>query len=229
MATTTFRDPGPDTDTREVADVISSVKNLMNKFPKLGSVKTMANKHRMDGPQDPENRRNRGPAHKLEKLRDVTDEDVVLIMCHCAPCSLYPSCHPPLAEQQTGMPDRNSYCRDRMPKAGYRVRTSSTLTRCTTHPAPTQVIPLVLPLSAAIPGALSGRQNVDAVRGPREKKQRNSSNVLSPRRTGHRGFTVHGHHSVSQRRHDVLHATRCILDKNGGRLSSMSGTSRCSP
>ena len=37
-----------------------------------------------------ENRRKQmDPAHKLEKLRDVTDKDVVLVMGHRAPGSAY--------------------------------------------------------------------------------------------------------------------------------------------
>ncbi|WP_461752455.1 coenzyme-B sulfoethylthiotransferase subunit gamma, partial [Methanocorpusculum sp.] len=49
-------------------------------------------------------RRNQmNPNVKLEKIRSVTDEDIVLIMGHRAPGQAYPSAHPPLAEQ--GEPD----------------------------------------------------------------------------------------------------------------------------
>ena len=48
-----------------------------------------------------ENRRKQmNPNYKLEKVRDVTDEDIVLILGHRAPGSAYPTAHPPLAEQQ---------------------------------------------------------------------------------------------------------------------------------
>ncbi len=49
-----------------------------------------------------ENRRKQmnPPNQKLEKVRSVTDEDIVLILGHRAPGSAYPTAHPPLAEQQ---------------------------------------------------------------------------------------------------------------------------------
>jgi methyl-coenzyme M reductase, gamma subunit (EC 2.8.4.1) len=44
-----------------------------------------------------ENRRKQmNPGYKLQKIRDVTDEDVVLLMGHRAPGSAYPTAHPPL-------------------------------------------------------------------------------------------------------------------------------------
>ena len=45
-------------------------------------------------------RKQMDPNHKLAKLRDVTDKDIVLIMGHRAPGSAYKSAHPPLSEQQ---------------------------------------------------------------------------------------------------------------------------------
>jgi methyl-coenzyme M reductase gamma subunit len=44
-------------------------------------------------------RKQMNPEHKLEKIRDVTDKDLVLIMGHRAPGSAYKSVHPPLSEQ----------------------------------------------------------------------------------------------------------------------------------
>ncbi len=71
-----------------------------------------------------ENRRKQmDPAHKLEKLRDVSDKDVVLVMGHRAPGSAYPSAHPPLAEQQEpACPIRKLVTPTDGAKAGDRVR-----------------------------------------------------------------------------------------------------------
>ena len=41
------------------------------------------------------------PGYKLEKVRDITDEDIVMIIRTSGPpSSAYPTAHPPLAEQQ---------------------------------------------------------------------------------------------------------------------------------
>ena len=71
-----------------------------------------------------ENRRKQmDPTHKLEKLRDVSDKDVVLVMGHRAPGSAYPSAHPPLAEQQEpACPIRKLVTPTDGAKAGDRVR-----------------------------------------------------------------------------------------------------------
>jgi methyl-coenzyme M reductase gamma subunit len=43
-------------------------------------------------------RKQMNPTQKLEKMRDVTDEDIVLLLGHRAPGAAYPTAHPPLAE-----------------------------------------------------------------------------------------------------------------------------------
>ena len=46
-----------------------------------------------------QNRRNfTNPEHELEKLREISDEDVVKILGHKAPGEEYKSVHPPLDE-----------------------------------------------------------------------------------------------------------------------------------
>ncbi len=68
-------------------------------------------------------RKQMNPDHKLEKLRDVTDKDIVLIMGHRAPGSAYKSAHPPLAEQQEpACPIRKMVTPTDGAKAGDRVR-----------------------------------------------------------------------------------------------------------
>jgi hypothetical protein len=68
-------------------------------------------------------RKQMDPAHKLEKLRDVSDKDIVLIMGHRAPGSAYKSAHPPLAEQQEpACPVRKLVTATDGAKAGDRIR-----------------------------------------------------------------------------------------------------------
>ena len=71
-----------------------------------------------------ENRRKQmDPAHKLEKLRDISDKDITLLMGHKAPGAAYPTCHPPLAEQQEpACPIRKLVTPTDGAKAGDRVR-----------------------------------------------------------------------------------------------------------
>ncbi len=71
-----------------------------------------------------ENRRKQmDPNHKLEKLRDISDKDIVLVMGHSAPGSAYQSAHPPLAEQQEpACPIRKLVTPTDGAKAGDRVR-----------------------------------------------------------------------------------------------------------
>ena len=68
-------------------------------------------------------RKQMDPDHKLTKLRDVSDKDLVLIMGHRAPGSAYKSAHPPLAEQQEpACPIRKLVTPTDGAKAGDRVR-----------------------------------------------------------------------------------------------------------
>ena len=71
-----------------------------------------------------ENRRKQmDPAQKLEKMRDISDEDIVLLMGHRAPGAAYPNAHPPLAEQQEpACPIRKIVTPTDGAKAGDRVR-----------------------------------------------------------------------------------------------------------
>ena len=71
-----------------------------------------------------ENRRKQmNPNVKLEKIRNVTDEDIVLILGHRAPGQAYPTAHPPLAEQgEPDCPIRKIVTPTDGAKAGDRVR-----------------------------------------------------------------------------------------------------------
>jgi len=68
-------------------------------------------------------RKQMDPSHKLEKLRDVSDKDLVLMMGHRAPGSAYKTAHPPLAEQQEpNCPIRKLVTPTDGTKAGDRIR-----------------------------------------------------------------------------------------------------------
>ncbi|HPZ32092.1 MAG TPA: coenzyme-B sulfoethylthiotransferase subunit gamma, partial [Methanoculleus sp.] len=68
-------------------------------------------------------RKQMNPTQKLEKMRDVTDEDIVLLLGHRAPGAAYPTAHPPLAEQQEpDCPVRKIVTPTDGAKAGDRVR-----------------------------------------------------------------------------------------------------------
>jgi methyl-coenzyme M reductase gamma subunit len=146
-----------------------------------------------------ENRRKQmNPDYKLERVRSVTDEDVVLILGHRAPGSAYPSAHPPLAEQQEpDCPMRRLVKPTEGAKAGDRVRyiqfTDSMFN------APSQPYQRTYTecyrFRGIDPGTLSGRQIVECRERDLEKyaKELVETELLDPARTGIRGATVHGH------------------------------------
>ncbi len=170
-----------------------------------------------------ENRRKQmDPAHKLEKLRDVTDEDVVLIMGHRAPGARYPSCHPPLAEQQEpACPIRKLVAATEGAKAGDRVRYiqfADSMYNAPCHPYLRSYLESYR-FRGIDPGTLSGRQIVECRERDLEKyaKELVNTELFDPARTGIRGCTVHGHSlrlAEDGMMFDMLQ--RCILDKKGG-------------
>ncbi|AEH60718.1 methyl-coenzyme M reductase, gamma subunit [Methanosalsum zhilinae DSM 4017] len=144
-----------------------------------------------------ENRR-KHMSGKLEKLREISDEDLTLILGHRAPGSDYPSTHPPLAEM--GEPEcsiRELVEPTEGAKAGDRVRYVQFVDSMYNAPA----TPYFRSYFAAInfrgvdPGTLSGRQVVEA----RERDMENvakvslETEISCPALSGLRGATVHGH------------------------------------
>jgi methyl-coenzyme M reductase gamma subunit len=146
-----------------------------------------------------ENRRNvMNPAYKLQKIRDVTDEDVVILMGHRAPGAAYPTTHPPLAEAgEPKCPVRKLVTPLDGAKAGDRVRYIQFTDSMQFAPCH----PYLRSYMAAIryrgidPGTLSGRQIVECRERDLEKvaKELVATEVFDPARSGIRGCTVHGH------------------------------------
>lgn len=135
---------------------------------------------------------------KLEKLREISDEDLTAVLGHRAPGSDYPSTHPPLAEM--GEPaDSIRETVEATPgaKAGDRVRYVQFADSMYNAPA----TPYFRSYFAAInfrgvdPGTLSGRQIVEARERDMEQcaKVQMETEITDHALAGVRGATVHGH------------------------------------
>lgn len=146
-----------------------------------------------------ENRRKQmNPNVELEKVREVTDEDVVLILGHRAPGSAYPSAHPPLAE--AGEPDcpiRKIVTPTEGAKAGDRVRYIQFADSMFNAPSqPYQrTYTECYRFRGIDPGTLSGRQIVECRERDLEQysKWLIETEMFDPALVGIRGATVHGH------------------------------------
>jgi len=134
----------------------------------------------------------------VEKLREISDEDLTAILGHRAPGSDYPSTHPPLAEM--GEPE----CSIRElvepiagAKAGDRVRYVQFVDSMYNGPS----VPYWRTYHAAInyrgvdPGTLSGRQVTECRERNMEEvaKMQIESEMTCPALASLRGATVHGH------------------------------------
>jgi len=170
-----------------------------------------------------ENRRKQlDPSHKLEKLRDVTDEEVVMLMGHRAPGAAYPTAHPPLAEQQEpACPIRKMVTPTDGAKAGDRVRYiqfADSMYNAPCHPYVRSWLEAYR-FRGIDPGTLSGRQIIECRERDLEKyaKELVNTELFDPALTGIRGATVHGHSlrlDENGMMFDMLQ--RCVLDKKGG-------------
>ncbi|MDD3912756.1 MAG: coenzyme-B sulfoethylthiotransferase subunit gamma, partial [Methanocorpusculum sp.] len=140
-------------------------------------------------------RRNQmNPNVKLEKIRSVTDEDIVLIMGHRAPGQAYPSAHPPLAEQgEPDCPIRKIVKPTEGAKAGDRVRYIQFTDSMQNAPCqPYQRTYLECYRFRGIdPGTLSGRQIVECRERDLEGYAREliETAIFDPATTGIRGAT----------------------------------------
>ncbi len=143
-------------------------------------------------------RKQMDPSQKLEKMRDVTDEEVVLILGHRAPGAAYPTSHPPLAEQgEPDCPIRKIVEPTEGAKAGDRIRyiqftDSMFFAPCQPYQ---RTYTECYRFRGIDPGTLSGRQIVECRERDLEKyaKELINTELLDPARTGIRGATVHGH------------------------------------
>ncbi|MDD3620829.1 MAG: coenzyme-B sulfoethylthiotransferase subunit gamma [Methanofollis sp.] len=169
-----------------------------------------------------QNRRNQmNPGHELEKLRSVTDEDVVLILGHRAPGAAYPTAHPPLAEQQEPEdPMRKIVKPTDGAKAGDRVRYVQFADSMFNAPSqPYQRTYAEMYRFRAIDsGTLSGRQIVECRERDLDQyaKFLIETEMFDPATVGIRGATVHGHSlrlAEDGMMFDALQ--RCVLGDDG--------------
>jgi len=143
-------------------------------------------------------RRQMDLSQKLEKLRDVSDKDIVLLMGHRAPGAAYPTSHPPLSEQQEpACPIRKLVTPTDGAKAGDRIRYiqfTDSMYNAPCHPYQRSYIESYR-FRGMDPGTLSGRQIIECRERDLEKyaKELVSTELLDAARTGIRGCTVHGH------------------------------------
>lgn len=169
-----------------------------------------------------QNRRNQmNPNVKLEKIRSITDEDLILIMGHRAPGQAYPSAHPPLAEQgEPDCPIRKIVMPTEGAKAGDRVRYIQFADSMLNAPSqPYQRTYLEMYRYRGIdPGTLSGRQIIECRERDLEGYAREllETNLFDPATVGIRGATVHGHSLRLAENGMMFDAVqRCILDTDG--------------
>jgi len=166
-------------------------------------------------------RKQMDPTQKLEKVRDVTDEDVVLILGHRAPGSAYPTAHPPLAEQQEpDCPIRKIVAPTEGAKAGDRVRYIQFADSMFNAPSqPYQRTYAEMYRFRGIdPGTLSGRQIVECRERDLEQysKLLMETEMFEPTLVSCRGATVHGHSlrlAEDGMMFDMLQ--RCVLGDDG--------------
>ena len=166
-------------------------------------------------------RKQMDPTQKLEKVRDVTDEDIVLILGHRAPGSAYPTAHPPLAEQQEpDCPIRKIVKPTEGAKAGDRVRYIQFADSMFNAPSqPYQrTYSECYRFRGIDPGTLSGRQIVECRERDLEQyaKFLIETEMFDPALVSCRGATVHGHSlrlAEDGMMFDMLQ--RCILGDDG--------------
>ena len=138
------------------------------------------------------------PDVKLEKLRDIAEEDIVRLLAHRAPGEEYKSIHPPLEEMEE--PDcavRQMVEPTEGAKAGDRIR----YVQYTDSMFFSPITPYLRAQSAfnryrgIDPGVLSGRTIIESRERDIEKiaKETVDCEFYDTARTGLRGRTVHGH------------------------------------
>ena len=146
-----------------------------------------------------ENRKNLlDPEYELEKQREVSDEDVALILGHRAPGEAYKSVHPPLEEmQEPDCPIRELVEPTEGAKAGDRVRYTQFTDSMYFAPATPYVRAWMMHnrYRGVDTGSLSGRWIVEARERDVEQmtKELLESEVYEPALCSMRGATVHGH------------------------------------
>ena len=146
-----------------------------------------------------QNRRNFcNPEYELEKLREISDEDIVKILGHRAPGEEYPSVHPPLEE----MDEAEDAIKEMVEpidgaKAGDRTRYIQFADSMYFAPAQPYLRSraYLSRYRGADAGTLSGRQIIEIRERDLEKisKELLETEFFDPARSGIRGGSVHGH------------------------------------
>jgi methyl-coenzyme M reductase gamma subunit len=138
------------------------------------------------------------PTKKLEKLRDVAEEDVVRLLGHRAVGEAYKSIHPPIEELEE--PDcsvREMVKPTPGAAAGDRIRYVQFTDSMFFAPATPRIRPMMwyTRFRGVDPGVLSGRTIVEARERDVEAiaKEYIDNETFDTARTGLRGRTVHGH------------------------------------
>ena len=146
-----------------------------------------------------ENRRKyMNPEYKLEKLRDIPEEDIVRLLAHRAPGEEYKSIHPPLEEmEEPECAVREMVEPTEGAKAGDRIRYVQFTDSMQFAPiAPYHRAQSGYTRYKGVDiGVLSGRTIIEARERDVEKiaKELIDSELYDTARTGLRGRTVHGH------------------------------------
>ena len=167
------------------------------------------------------------PNVELEKLREISDEDIVKILGHRAPGEEYPSVHPPLEE----MDEPDDAIREMVEpldgaKAGDRVRYiqfADSMYFAPAHPF-LRSRAYLCRYRGADAGTLSGRQIIETRERDLEKvsKELLETEFFDPDRTGFRGKTVHGHSlrlDEDGMMFDMLR--RLVLNKDTGNVEAV--------
>jgi len=137
-------------------------------------------------------------SYAWEKLRSVSDEDVVLVLGHRKPGEAYKTVHPPLEEmKEPDCPIRKLVEPTPGTKAGDRIR----FVQLTDSVYFSPMAPYVRTWAVhwryrgVDPGVLSGRNPIEGRERDIEKVSKDliETEVFDPARTGLRGYTVHGH------------------------------------
>lgn len=138
------------------------------------------------------------PKAKLQKLRNIPEEDVVRLLAHRAPGEEYKSIHPPLEEmEEPECAVREMVAATEGAKAGDRIRYVQFTDSMQFAPATPRIRPLMwyTRYRGIDPGVLSGRTICEGRERDIEKiaKEALDNETYDTARTGLRGRTVHGH------------------------------------
>jgi len=138
------------------------------------------------------------PKYALERLRSISDEDLVMLLGHRKPGEAYRTVHPPLEEMgEPDCPVRKLVEPTPGAKAGDRIRFVQFTDSVYFSPMAPYVRTWMIytRYRGLDPGTLSGRNPIEGRERDVEKaaKELIETEVFDPARTAIRGFTVHGH------------------------------------